>query len=135
MTYAPTIDYLQTTALGAGAASFWYGKQQTQSINYAAPFPQAHLFLLPAPLVGANVQYRIVMAFYGKDEHENGSADSITLQDEMDVLTQQFIANLRDDGQFDVSEQVDRAPALREGAQIGTGFVISFTLTARAAVC
>jgi hypothetical protein len=140
MTYAPTVEYLRTTALAAGAKSFWHGKQATQSINYAAPFPQAHLFLMPAPIVGVNVQYRLVMCFYGADQHENAAniadpevADqTLAIQDEMDRLSQAFIAQLREDDEFDLSEQIDRAPVLREGSQIGTGFLLTLTLTTRA---
>lgn len=145
MTYAATVRYLQAQALAAGAGSFWFGKEAQQSINYNAPFPQAHLFLMPAPLDGVNVTYPVRLCFYGKDEHENASnlanpatnAESLDIQDKMDLLSQQFVAALRDDedSAFDVSPQVQRIPVLREGAQIGTGFFISFTLTTRAAVC
>jgi hypothetical protein len=137
MTYAPTVRYLKEQALAAGAGSFWHGKEAQQSINYNAPFPQAHLFLMPAPLSGANVQYPVRMCWYGKDEHENGdNTDAmLAIQDEQDILTQVFIEALREDGQFDVSAEVQRLPVAREGAQIGTGFFISFILTARASVC
>lgn len=137
MTYAPTVRYLRDMALAAGAASFWHGKEAQQSINYNAPFPQAHLFLMPAPLNGPNVQYPVRMCWYGKDEHENAinSEVMLAIQDEQDQLTQAFVQALRDDEQFDVSEEVQRIPVAREGAQIGTGFFISFVLTARALVC
>jgi hypothetical protein len=143
MTYAPTVRYLQTHALAVGAGSFWHGKEAQQNINYNAPFPQVHLFLMPAPLNGANVTYPVRLCFYGKDEHENAlnlanesSADnSLKIQDAMDLLSQQFVGALRDDDEFDVSEEVQRMPVLRDGAQIGTGFFVSFTLTIRAAVC
>ena len=42
MTSGPTVKHLEALALEAGAASFWHGKQATQSVNYNAPFPQAH---------------------------------------------------------------------------------------------
>jgi hypothetical protein len=137
MTYAQTVRYLKTQALAVGAGSFWHGKEAQKDINYDAPFPQAHLFLMPAPLKGYNVIYPVRMCFFGKDEHENGdnSEASLDIQDEQDLLTQQFVDALREDGKFDVSEDVQRLPALRDGSQIGTGFFISFTLTARAAVC
>jgi hypothetical protein len=145
MTYAATVRYLQTQALATGAASFWFGKEAQKNINYNAPFPQVHLFLMPAPLDGPNVSYPVRLCFYGKDEHENAAnlADesqpdnSLDIQDAMDLLSQQFLQGLREDedSDFDVSEQVQRIPALREGAGIGTGFFISFTLTTRAAVC
>lgn len=129
MTYAPTVNYLREQALAAGAASFWHGKQQTQSINYNASFPQAHLFLLPAPLIGQLVAYEVRMAFYGPDELEGDGETALPIQDDMDRLSQAFVDRLREDARFDVSERIDRAPLLREGAQVGTGFFISFTLT------
>jgi hypothetical protein len=134
MTYAQTVRYLKQQALAVGAGSFWHGKEAQQSINYNAEFPQAHLFLMPAPLSGENVKYPIRMSWYGKDEHENGdnSEEMLDIQDEQDILTQHFLAALREDGQFDVSEDVQRIPVAREGAQIGTGFFITFILTARA---
>jgi hypothetical protein len=137
MTYAQTVRYLEKLALRAGAESFWHGKEAQQNINYNAPFPQAHLFLMPAPLSGDNVQYPVRMCWYGKDEHENGdnSEAMLVIQDAMDLLTQEFIAALREDEEFDVSAQVQRLPVAREGAQIGTGFFISFVLTVQAAVC
>jgi hypothetical protein len=49
MTYAETVRYIKAHALAVGAGSFWHGKEAQQSINYNAPFPQAHLFLMPAP--------------------------------------------------------------------------------------
>jgi hypothetical protein len=137
MTYAQTVRYLKAQALAIGAGSFWHGKEAQQSINYNAQFPQAHLFLMPAPLDGDKVQYPVRMCWYGKDEHENSdnSEELLDIQDEQDRLTQEFIAALREDEQFDISETVQRIPVAREGAQIGTGFFISFVLTARAALC
>lgn len=143
MTYAPTVRYLQAQALAAGAESFWFGPQANQDINYNAPFPQALLFLMPAPLVGPNVAYQVLLQFVGNDQHENAAnlADptvanqSLDVQDAMDVLSQEFLQLLADDGQFDISERIDRAPVLRKGSSIGTGFLLSFTLTARSQVC
>jgi hypothetical protein len=145
MTYAQTVRYLKAQALAAGAGSFWHGKEAQKDINYNAPFPQVHLFLMPAPLNGANVTYPVRLCFYGKDEHENATDvtaqaspdNSLDIQDAMDLLSQKFLQALRDDEDepFDVGEEVQRIPALRDGAQIGTGFFISFTLSARAAVC
>lgn len=145
MTYAPTVAYLKATALAAGAKSFWHGKQGTQSVNYDAAFPQAHLFLMPANIVGSNVEYPVVMCFYGPDSYESPSdlsqvdpttaqlaADaSLRIQDNMDKLSQEFILALREDEDtvFEVSDRVDRGPVLRQGSQIGTGFLVSFTLT------
>ncbi|MDO7888162.1 hypothetical protein [Hymenobacter cheonanensis] len=145
MTYAPTVHYLKRIALATGAGSFWFGKEAQKDINYNAAFPQVHLFLMPAPLSGANVSYPVRLCFYGQDAQENAlnladqaSPDnSLAIQDAMDLLSQQFVAALRDDEEevFDVSDEVQRIPVLREGAQIGTGFFVSFTLTTRAAVC
>jgi hypothetical protein len=143
MTYAATVRYLKEQALAAGAGSFWHGKEAQKDINYNAAFPQVHLFLMPAPIDGPNVIYPVRLCFYGKDEHENStevtaeaSADnSLDIQDAMDLLSQKFVAGLRDDDEFEVSKDVQRIPALRDGAQIGTGFFISFTLSIRAAVC
>lgn len=147
MTYAATVKHLKACATKAGAASFWFGPQTNQNINYDAPFPQAHLFLMPAPLVGDNVAYQCTLCFYGKDAHENAanllpdqpapSAEAITqslaIQGAMDELTQHFVRELRDAELFDVSERIERTPVLRKGSGIGTGFVVSLTLTAPAA--
>lgn len=143
MTYGATVRYLGTQAKAAGAASFWFGPMANQDINYNAPFPQALLFLMPAPLVGANVQYQVTLQFVGKDEQENAAnlanaatvGESLAIQDAMDVLSQAFISELQEDGEFDISERIDRAPVLRKGSSIGTGFLLSFTLTARSQVC
>lgn len=142
MTYAPTVRYLEAQALEAGCASFWFGPQANQDINYNAPFPQALLFLMPAPLIGPNVSYQVLLQFVGNDQHENAAnladataaTQSLAIQDAMDVLSQQFLARLRDDEDalFDLPERIDRAPVLRKGSSIGTGFLLSFTLTGRA---
>lgn len=134
MTYAPTVALLEETALAVGAGSFWHGPKTNQNINYDAPFPQVHLFLMPAPLVGGYVKYQAVLCFYGKDEHENGGDDSIQIQDAMDVLSQQFMLALADAEDVELEDRIDRAPVLRQGSQIGTGFLCSFTLTS-AALC
>lgn len=143
MTYATTVRYLETTTKAAGAASFWFGPQANQDINYNAPFPQALLFLMPAPLIGPNVSYQVLLQFVGNDHQENAAnlanpseaVESLAIQDAMDVLSQAFISELQDDGEFDISERIDRAPVLRKGSSIGTGFLLSFTLTARSQVC
>ncbi|RPD45822.1 hypothetical protein DNI29_16870 [Hymenobacter sediminis] len=59
MTHAEIVAYLETQA----------------NINYNAPFPQAHLFLMPSRLKGSSITTQEAMCFYGKDEHENGSDD------------------------------------------------------------
>ena len=137
MTYAPTVAYLQAQALEAGAASFWHGKQATQSINYNAPFPQADLLLLNPNLdtASGNVAYDAVVYFYGKDEHENDGTDSVAVLDDIDHLTQRFVQLLVDSEDFDLAPQVRRQPLYREGSMIGTGFALLFTLTARSLVC
>lgn len=129
MTYAETVDYLEQTALGVGAGSFWHGPKTNENIDYNSPFPQVHLFLTPAPLVGDKVEYQPALCFYGKDIHENGGPQSLKIQDEMDRLSQAFISELREDNKLDVSLRVDRVPVYRRGAGIGTGFLCSFTLT------
>ena len=134
MTYAPTVALLAETAFAVGAGSFWHGKKTSEDINYNEPFPQVYLFLMPAPIVGEYVAYQVVMCFYGKDEHENGGDDSIQIQDSMDLLSQEFFAELREAVGVEVSNRLDRAPVLRQGAALGTGFLCSFTLTAKA-VC
>lgn len=146
MTYAATVKHLKACALAAGAASFWFGPQTNQNINYDAAFPQAHLFLMPAPLVGENVAYQCTLCFYGKDAQENAAnllpdapaptaeevGQSLAIQGAMDQLTQRFVFHLRDAEQFDVSERIERTPVLRKGSGIGTGFVVQLTLTAPA---
>ncbi|MGI4736106.1 MAG: hypothetical protein ACRYG7_13095 [Janthinobacterium lividum] len=129
MTYAPTVALLEDTALAVGAGSFWQGKEAEADINYNAPFPQVLLLLMNAPLEGAVVKYEVVLYFVGKDEHENGSKDSIQIQDAMDKLSQRFISELRESDDVEVGNSVRRGPVMRKGAGIGTGFVCSFTLT------
>ncbi len=129
MTYAEVVKYLEKIALATGAGSFWHGPKTNENIDYNSPFPQVHLFLLPAPLVGNKVEYQPAMCFYGKDLHENGGPDSLKIQDAMDRLSQEFMSELRDDNKLDVSNRVDRVPVYRKGAAIGTGFLCSFTLT------
>lgn len=140
MTYAATVQHLEACARAAGAASFWFGPRTNQNINYNAAFPQAHLFLLPAPIIGDNVSYQPTLVFYGKDGHENAHnladdtalAQSLAIQEAMDILSRHFIRELREAERFDVSERIERAPVLRQGSTIGTGFVVSLTLTAPA---
>jgi hypothetical protein len=131
MTYAQIVTYLKEQATAAGCASFWYGKETAQAINYDAPFPQAYLFLVPSTIRKGNVISRIRMCFYGKDEQESSNEQSMLIQDAMDVLSQNFIAGLEEDAQGDLGD-VDRGPILRKGSTIGTGFVVAFTFTNRA---
>ncbi|GAA4362116.1 hypothetical protein GCM10023185_29730 [Hymenobacter saemangeumensis] len=141
MTYADTVKHLEAVALAVGAGSFWHGPKTNQNINYDAAFPQVHLFLLPAPLEGENVVYQPTLCFYGKDLHEHAAnlvdeaavGQSLDIQNAMDILSQQFINALREAGRFELSERIDRAPVLRKGSTIGTGFLCSFTLKAPAA--
>jgi hypothetical protein len=128
MTYAPTVQLLEDTAMATGAGSFFHGPKAQGNINYSEPFPQVHLLLMNAPIVGSAVRYEVVLYFVGKDEHENGSQDSIQIQDAMDRLSQAFIAELREAGGVEVGDNIRRGPVMREGAAIGTGFVCSFTL-------
>ncbi|WP_324671049.1 hypothetical protein [Hymenobacter sp. GOD-10R] len=129
MTHLELTDLLEMLALRAGAASFWHGKQTEADINYDAKFPQAHLFLMPSQLKAGNVTTQVAMAFYGHDNHENGSQDSIKIQNEMDLLTQQFAALLEATPSIDVvDELINRSPVLRKGSGVGTGYFISFTL-------
>lgn len=137
MTHAELTTLLQDLALQAGAASFWYGPQTNQSINYNAAFPQAHLFLMPSRLRAGRLQTQCTMCFYGKDEHENAYsneeeavvASSNLIQDQMDRLTQGFYQLFADLSDVELEgDTMDRAPVLRKGSQIGTGYVVSFTL-------
>lgn len=128
MTYAQIAAELKTLAEEAGAASFWHGKQTAADINYNAAFPQAHLFLMPSTLRGGYVVTRVNMCFYDKDTHESSNEEVLAIQDAMDVLSQQFVADLIESGIGEVGD-VERTPTLRTGAGIGTGFFISFALT------
>lgn len=130
MTHAHLVALLETLALQAGAASFWHGKQAQANLNYDAAFPQAHLFLMPSRLQGGQVLTQCAMCFYGKDEHENGSDESVLIQHQMDELTQVFHGLFAgaDDVEL-VDEAMDRVPVLRQGAGIGTGYLINFTLS------
>ncbi|MGI4819890.1 MAG: hypothetical protein ACRYFV_01655 [Janthinobacterium lividum] len=135
MTYAAIVDLIQETATAAGAGSFWVGEKTKQDINYNAAFPQVYLFEMPSTLVGTSVETVCTMAFYGKDEHENGTADSVNIQDAMDLLSQRFISLLREADEAEVAPRVDRGPILRKGATIGTGFVCVFKLTTLSDAC
>jgi hypothetical protein len=137
MTHAELTSLLQDLALHAGAASFWYGPQTNSSINYEAPFPQAHLFLMPSRIQGGQLQTQVAMCFYAKDEHENAYLDteealvasSSQLQDEMDRLTQTFYQLLTERAEVELQgDTMDRVPVLRKGSQIGTGYLVNFTL-------
>ena len=128
MTYAQLVAYLEAQALEAGAATFWHGKKTALDINYNAAFPQAHLFLVPSTLRAGRVVHRLNLCFYGKDKHESSEAEVVAIQDAMDRLTQQFVGLLEEDGQGMLSD-VERAPTVRQGAQIGTGYFISFTFS------
>lgn len=130
MTHSDIVALLDTLAKEAGAASFWHGKQTAANINYNEPFPQAHLFLMPSRIRGGNVLTQVAMCFYGKDEHENGSADSVFIQNEMDELTQRFHGLFAEAVDVElVDDAMDRVPVLRQGASIGTGYLVNFTLS------
>ncbi|MBX0290967.1 hypothetical protein K3G63_10985 [Hymenobacter sp. HSC-4F20] len=129
MTHAEIVAYLEAQATAAGAASFWHGKQAQANINYNAPFPQAHLFLMPSRLKGSSITTQVAMCFYGKDEHENGSDDSIHIQNEMDKMTQRFHLLLAEGDEAELVDGfMDRVPVLRKGAGIGTGYLVNFSL-------
>jgi hypothetical protein len=134
MNHQPLTDLLEATARAAGAASFWHGKQTSANLNYDAPFPQAHLFLMPSQLKGGYITTQCAMCFYGKDEHENPSnlADpqALAIQNEMDLLTQRFYQLVRElPGVELLGDEMQRVPTLRNGAGIGTGYFVNFTLT------
>ncbi|KUG06891.1 hypothetical protein [Solirubrum puertoriconensis] len=130
MTHADLTHLLEQLAMEAGAKSFWHGKQTAKDINYNAPFPQAHLFLMPSQLREQRIRTQVTMCFYGADKHENGNADSIVIQDAMDLLTQRFYSLFADLTEVElVDGAMDRTPVLRQGAAIGTGYVVSFTLS------
>lgn len=129
MTHSEIVAYLDAKATEAGAASFWHGKQAQANINYNAPFPQAHLFLMPSQLANGKATTDITMGFYGLDKHENGGPDSSGIQDEMDRLTQRFYALLAEEVNPElVGGKMSRTPAFRVGGIVGTGFVCSFSL-------
>ncbi|WP_400190678.1 hypothetical protein [Hymenobacter sp. B81] len=130
MNHQPLTDLLEELATAAGCASFWHGKRSAMNINYNEPFPQAHLFLMPSQLKGGAITTQVAMCFYGKDEHENGSEQSIAIQNEMDVLTQRFHAAFAEQDDVElVGDTMERVPVLRQGAGIGTGYFVNFTLT------
>jgi hypothetical protein len=137
MTHAELTSLLEELSLHAGAASFWYGPQTNSSLNYEAPFPQAHLFLMPSRIQGGNLQTQVALCFYAKDEHENAYLDteealvasSNELQDDIDRLTQTFYQLLIECAQVELQgDTMDRVPVLRKGSQIGTGYLVNFTL-------
>jgi hypothetical protein len=137
MTHAALTDLLHDLALAAGAASFWYGPQTNSSLNYEAPFPQAHLFLMPSRIQGGKLQTQVTLCFYAKDEHENAYLDteealvatSNELQDNIDQLTQRFYQLLSERAEVELQgDTMDRVPVLRQGSQIGTGYLVNFTL-------
>ncbi|GGG34141.1 hypothetical protein [Hymenobacter glacieicola] len=136
MTHAQLVAYLEEQAKEAGAASFWHGKQAQANINYDAPFPQAHLFLMPSRIKGGTITTQVAMCFYGKDEHENdpnlNNEVSLAIQNAMDLLTQHFHVLLASEEEQDaelVDGFMDRVPVLRKGAGIGTGYLVNFTLS------
>ena len=130
MTYQKVVAYLEEQARAVGAASFWHGKETAQDINYAAPFPQVYLFLMPSTLRKGRVISKVRMLFFGNDEHGSSTEESVAIQDAMDALTQQFIAALEEDAVGEVGD-VDRGPVARKGSTIGTGFLIGFTFTTK----
>lgn len=141
MNYAALVETLETLAKEAGAASFWTGVKAAAGINYNAKFPQAELFILPSVLLGeTTVQYSIGMLFCGNDTHEGGTADTVSIQSEMDQLTQRFARLVRDCEDWELvsrapSGDFNRMPTVRTGTQVGTGFFIDFTVNVLAIPC
>ncbi|MBO2010878.1 hypothetical protein [Hymenobacter negativus] len=128
MTYKQVVDYLKQQATAVGAGSFWHGKETAKDINYDAAFPQVYLFLVPSTIRDGRVISKVRMCFFGNDEQGSSSDEALLIQDAMDVLTQQFVAALDEDGQGALGD-VDRGPVTRSGSTIGTGFFLSFTFS------
>lgn len=141
MNYATFVARLEALATAAGAATFWTGAKTANGRNYTQPFPLVELFLLPSALLGETaVQYSVGMGFYGQDTHESSEQDVITIQSDMDEMTQRFIRCLRDDEELELVDRaptpaVLRTPTVRDGTKIGTGMFIDFTVNVAALPC
>lgn len=128
MNHAQVVAYLESAARAAGAASFWHGARANGNINYNAPFPQALLYHLPSKLTPRGIEYQVALCFVGKDEHENGGPDSVAITNAMDTVTQKlYFQILLEDDALTV-ENMERAPVQRQGAAIGTGYLVTFVL-------
>jgi hypothetical protein len=130
MTYLELVEAIEALALEAGAASFWTGAKTANGLNYDAEFPMCEFFNTQPSQVLANVvRYSIGMGFYGKDEHENGTDQTLAIQSAMDTVTQRFVLLLRESEEFEVlGDSVSRVPTIRQGTKIGTGLFIDFTI-------
>lgn len=132
MTYAELAAHLENLAIQAGAASFWIGAK-SNGINYNSPFPQVEFFnTQPVAILESTVQYSIGMGFYGKDAHENGGEQSLTIQSDMIQLVQRFVSLLRESDEVELQERAGGAiigtQTVRSGAKVGTGMFIDFAL-------
>ena len=130
MTYATLVAALETLAKQAGVASFWAGARTANGLNYNAEYPMCEFFnTQPSQVLAGVVRYSLGMGFYGKDEHENGSEQTLAIQSAMDELTQKFIRLLREGEEWELlGDVVNRVPTIRNGTKIGTGLFIDFTL-------
>jgi hypothetical protein len=134
MTYKQLVTHFKEQAQAAGCASFWYGKETAQDINYDAPFPQAYLFMMPSTIQKGKVVTRVRMLFIGNDAQDSSNAESLDIQDAMDSLSQKFVAGLDEESAGEVGD-VDRGPVMRKGSTIGTGFLVAFTFSTIALPC
>jgi len=130
MTYLELVATLEDLAYAAGAKSFWAGAKSANGLNYDAEYPMCEFFnTQPSQVLAGVVRYSLGMGFYGKDEHENGSAQTLAIQSAMDELTQKFIRLLREGEAWELlGDVVNRVPTIRNGTKIGTGLFIDFTL-------
>jgi hypothetical protein len=133
VTYLELVEAFEALAYEAGAKSFWTGARSQNGINYNAEFPWCEFFnTQPSAVLETAVQYSIGMGFYGKDEHENGTPQTLAIQSAMDALTQRFTMLLRESDDFELVERpggaVLRTPTVRTGPKIGTGLFIDFTV-------
>lgn len=130
MTYLELVAAIEDLSYEAGAKSFWSGAKSANGINYNAEFPMCEFFnTQPSQVLPSVIRYSLGMGFYGKDEHENGSEQTLAIQSAMDALTQKFIRLLREGDDWELfGDVVNRVPTIRSGTKIGTGLFIDFTL-------
>jgi len=134
MTYAQVVHLLEGYAKQLGM-SFWHGRRSESGINYDEPFPQLHLFLM-SDVVGATVIRRSIgLGFFGKDEEAGTSDQMLTIQDDMDQLSQQFISMLEGTADVQIVGDVSRMTTVRRGAHVGTGYYVDFTLNSIRTIC
>jgi hypothetical protein len=134
MTYLALVTAIEALALKAGAKSFWTGEKIANGINYDAEYPMCEFYNnQPRKLLGSVIRYDILMGLFGKDEHENGGAQTLQIQSDIDELVQRFERLLLDSEEFEVQQDKDGGavsalPTIRNGTKIGTGAFINFTL-------